>query len=104
MTCERAQGFLESAKIDIVEKVDARKNRIGRDEALALLKGMKQLVAARGKKVVSFDLVNNRPDHETLLAHLLGPTGNLRAPTAKVGTTMVVGFSEETYRKLIEER
>jgi arsenate reductase-like glutaredoxin family protein len=39
------------------------------------------------------------PDDETLLAHLLGPTGNLRAPTLKRGGTLVVGFSEEAYRQ-----
>jgi len=99
MTCKKTQGFLESAKIEVVEKVDANKNRKGRDEALRLLKGMKRLVAARGKNVVEFDLSNDRPDDETLLTHLLGPTGNLRAPTAKVGTTLLIGYNEEMYRQ-----
>ena len=31
---------------------------------------------------------------------LLGPTGNLRAPTARVGPTLVVGFSADAYRRL----
>jgi hypothetical protein len=38
------------------------------------------------------------PDDETLLAHILGPTGNLKAPTLRKGTTLLVGFSEEAYR------
>lgn len=66
-------------------------------QALAMLDGMTKLIAAKGKKVVEFDLKKDRPDDETLLAHLLGPTGNLRAPTIKVGKTMVVGFNPETY-------
>jgi hypothetical protein len=28
---------------------------------------------------------------------MLGPTGNLRAPTLKVGKTLLVGFNEEAY-------
>jgi hypothetical protein len=37
------------------------------------------------------------PDDDTLLSHLLGPTGNLRAPTLRVGRTLLVGFQEEAY-------
>ena len=29
---------------------------------------------------------------------MLGPTGNLRAPTLRVGTTLLVGFDERSYR------
>lgn len=60
-----------------------------------------KLVAAKGKKVEVFDLVKDRPDDETLLARLLGPTGNLRAPTVRVGTTLIVGFNEEAYRDVL---
>jgi len=31
------------------------------------------------------------------VAAMLGPTGNLRAPTAKVGSTLLVGFNEDAY-------
>ncbi len=40
------------------------------------------------------------PDDETLAGLVLGPTGNLRAPTLRTGTTLFVGFSEEAYRQL----
>ena len=33
--------------------------------------------------------------------HLLGPTGNLRAPTARVGKTLVVGFNPEVYSEVL---
>jgi arsenate reductase-like glutaredoxin family protein len=69
--------------------------------ALGLLAGMTRLIAAKGKSVVEFDLKKGRPDDATLLAHLLGPTGNLRAPTAKVGKTLVVGFNPEAYEKVL---
>jgi len=32
---------------------------------------------------------------------MLGPTGNLRAPTLRVGTTVLVGFDEATYRSAL---
>lgn len=41
------------------------------------------------------------PDDDTLAAHLLGPTGNLRAPTIRQGNTLLVGFSEEAYRDVL---
>ncbi len=33
---------------------------------------------------------------------MLGPTGNLRAPTIRTGATVLVGFNEEAYRKVFE--
>jgi arsenate reductase-like glutaredoxin family protein len=32
---------------------------------------------------------------------MLGPTGNLRAPTLRAGKTVVVGFNEEAYAELL---
>jgi hypothetical protein len=58
-------------------------------------------VAIRGNKVAVFDLKKGRPDDATLLAHLIGRTGNLRAPAVKVGTTFVVGFNPEAYRSVL---
>lgn len=58
------------------------------------------MIVARGKKVVTLDLKKNPPDDETLASHLLGPTGNLRAPTLRRGKTLVVGFNEEAYRRV----
>ena len=48
-----------------------------------------------------FDLKTDRPDDETLLARLIGPTGNLRAPTARVGTTLLVGFNQDAYAQVL---
>ncbi len=81
---------------------DANKQKQGRAEALALAKTASVILVAKGKKLVTFDMKNDAPDDETLLAHLLGPTGNLRAPTIKKGKTLYVGFSEEAYRGLVE--
>ena len=36
-------------------------------------------------------------DGAALRAAVIGPSGNLRAPTLRVGKTWLVGFSEEAY-------
>ena len=87
-----------------VEQIDARKKKMPAADALALAKQVDRIVAAKGSKVVTLDLKKDKPNVETLLAVLLGPTGNLRAPTFRVGRTLVVGFHEETYRSVFGER
>lgn len=85
----------------MAETVSAAKTKFGPADVRELLTGVERLVVARGKRVETFDLTADRPDDETLVSRLLGPTGNLRAPTARVGTTLVVGFNEEAYRALL---
>lgn len=65
------------------------------DDAALLLTDAETLIVAKGKKVTRFD-VEGRPSDDAVSA-MLGPTGNLRAPTAKVGSTLLVGFNEEAY-------
>jgi arsenate reductase-like glutaredoxin family protein len=81
--------------------VDAKKTRLGLKDAMALLAGADVLYAARGKKVERIDLAAGRPDKATVERLMLGPTGNLRAPTLRAGRTLLVGFDEETYRKVL---
>jgi arsenate reductase-like glutaredoxin family protein len=44
------------------------------------------------------------PSDDVLAELLLGPTGNLRAPTLRKGKLLCVGFSEETYRQLARQQ
>jgi len=101
MSCQRAQGFLESVGGSVTAIQNAKKDRIGPDEALELARKMAKVVAARGKKVVTFDMRSDPPDDQTLLDQIIGPSGNLRAPAAVAGETLVVGFNEDIYRKLL---
>jgi hypothetical protein len=48
------------------------------------------------------DLKKEKPDATTLAGLLLGPTGNLRAPTLRTGRTLIVGFDAATYTKLLK--
>lgn len=85
----------------IRERVDAKKHPVAPAAALALLQGKTRLVASRGKKVDVFDLRKEMPDEATLLSYLIGRSGNLRAPTAVVGKTLLVGFNAEAYRQAL---
>lgn len=100
-TCKKAEAARNSVGTKVVELVDAVKTRFDRAAALKLLDGIDVLVATKGKKVETFDLKGDRPDDETLLARLMGPTGNLRAPTARVGRTLVVGFNPDVYADVL---
>mgnify|MGYP000483313964 CR=1 FL=1 len=59
----------------------------------------KKTVAAKGKKVVVLDLAKDADAMERLAEVVLGPTGNLRAPSARVGKNWLIGFSEDEYAK-----
>jgi len=56
---------------------------------------------AKGKKVIHLDLRKDKPAKSELLDLLLGPTGNLRAPTVRKGRTLLVGFDEATYKDIL---
>jgi len=102
MTCARTQGFLAKHKVAVADQRDATKATIKGDAALGTLKGVDQLYVAKGKRVVHVDLRRDRPPRAELLALLLGPTGNLRAPTLRKGRTLIVGFDEATYNELLK--
>lgn len=97
MTCAKAQGYLERRGITVKEEIDSSKTRLSRQEALDLARGATRIIAAKGTKVLVFDMKKQPPDEETLLAALIGPTGNLRAPVIRRGSTLLVGFQEEMY-------
>jgi arsenate reductase-like glutaredoxin family protein len=101
MGCKKAQGFLETSDWSLADEVtDASKEKRGRDAAIALARSAETVVVARGKKVVTFDMKREPPDDNTLASYLLGPTGNLKAPTIRKGKTLLVGFGEAAYREV----
>jgi len=101
MTCAKTQGFLARNKVTVGTQADAKKATVKGDAALGVLKGVDELYVAKGKRVVHVDLRQDKPPRAELLALLLGPTGNLRAPTLRKGRTLIVGFDEATYKQLL---
>ncbi|MBI2882464.1 MAG: hypothetical protein HYY11_00915 [Candidatus Methylomirabilis oxyfera] len=81
--------------------MDAKKQILKEKEALALVREVDEIYATKGQKVIYVDLRKDKPGSAQLLALLLGPTGNLRAPTLRKGRTLVVGFDAATYEKLL---
>lgn len=88
--------FLDTQKIDVKETVSASK-KLGKRDAANLVKEASRVIVAKGKKVQSFP--GGKATQEIVDA-LLGPTGNLRAPTLRVGKTLVVGFDEESLSRV----
>ena len=101
MTCAKTQGFLAKHKVTVAQQTDAKKATIKGAAALRVLDGVDDLYVAKGKKVEHVDLKKAKPDRAALLGLLLGPTGNLRAPTLRKGRTLIVGFEEGPYQDLL---
>lgn len=70
-------------------------------EAKHLLSSASKLISARGKKVVEVDLKKQTLSDEEVAGLMLGPTGNLRAPTIVRGKTIIVGFEQQVYDKVL---
>ena len=96
-SCKKAQEFLEEKKSTITEVVDARKVKIPADKAWDQLKNGSTISVAKGKKILKFDVAT--ADKDDILKRVMGPSGNLRAPTYRVGDTFVVGFNLDLYEE-----
>ncbi len=79
------------------EQVPASR-KLGREAAEEMLADASELHVAKGKKLSNFK--GDALRSEDAVAAMLGPTGNLRAPTLKVGKTLVVGFNEDLFEAL----
>jgi hypothetical protein len=79
--------------------VDAAKVKKGRDEALKLARSVATVVVARGKNPLTFDMTGPVNEDE-LVEAMLGRTGNLKAPTLRLGKTLLVGFGEAAYKSV----
>jgi len=100
-TCAKADSYLSQHQVEIKATTDARKERQGEAAALALAKTVDVIITVKGKSYSKLDLKKDKPSKKTLLAALLGPTGNLRAPTFRKGKTLFVGFNPEGYGEVL---
>jgi len=87
---------LEAHDIAVAETVNASQ-KLGRQDALSLARQAKRLIAAKGKKVTVVDVTSKTPSDDELAALMLGPTGNMRAPTLRVGQTLLVGYNDQVF-------
>jgi len=97
MTCKKTQEFLAKTGTETKTMVSATKTHLVLKDAREILKGVDEILSARGPKVDRL-LMKDKPSEAELERALIGPTGRLRAPTARVGRRLLVGFDEATYR------
>jgi arsenate reductase-like glutaredoxin family protein len=100
MTCKKTQEFLAKTGTETRIVVNATKTHLALKEAKELLRGIDEVVSAKGTKVERL-LMKDKPGDAQLERALIGPTGRLRAPTARIGRRLVVGFNEATYRETL---
>ena len=63
-----------------------------------MLKSASLIRTGKGKKM---NIWNPSTDEkEEILKDVIGPSGNLRAPTWRIGTEFIVGFNPELYEEM----
>ena len=61
------------------------------------MKNSKKIFAAKGKKFDEF--VISESEKSQVLKKIIGPSGNLRAPSLKIKDIFIVGFNADLYEK-----
>ena len=84
---------MDAQNIEPKETIPASR-KLGRSDAAALAKAASKVIVAKGKKVDEF---KGGTASKEIVDAMLGPTGNLRAPTIRSGKTVVVGFNEDLF-------
>ncbi len=64
-----------------------------------MLKSASSIRIAKGKKVEEFTPADGR---EVVMKKAMGPSGNLRAPTYRVGDDYIIGFNEDLYNQWVK--
>ena len=80
----------------VLEEVPASR-MLNIKDALVLLNAATRLLVAKGNKHAWHDVSTQASQRKDLASMMLGPTGNLRAPTLVVGDCIIVGFHAEAY-------
>ena len=80
--------------IEAKETVSASR-KLGRKEAAALAREATKVIVMKGKKVSEFEPGGKAP--KACVDAMLGPTGNMRAPTLRFGKLVLVGFNQAIY-------
>ena len=60
-----------------------------------------EIYSTKGRKVLHLDLTDKSATDEEILALMLGPTGTLRAPVVRSGKTLIVGYNDDVYEKVL---
>jgi hypothetical protein len=88
---------LEDRQIKVKEQVSAA-TKLGEAEARNLIRSAGRIYIAKGKKLDEFD---GGKATGNIVEKMLGTTGNLRAPTIRAGSDLLVGFNEDVYTRVL---
>lgn len=84
--------------IAIATEVNAKNQTYSGEEAWRLIAAADKVHVASGQKCLEFS--PSMVDKDALLKKITGPTGNLRAPTLKIGNVFYVGYNTALYDRL----
>ena len=101
-TCEKAEAWLGKSGVASGPRVDARKETINAQNGLKLARTVDEVRVAKGNAVTKIDMKKGAPGDAELSKLIIGPTGNLRAPSLKHGKTLVVGFNDQLYGEFFQ--
>lgn len=100
--CRKAQEYLADFELDVRERVDARRTRIGPSALSKVVDGARTVLVSNGRSVARYDLKGGSRGSSEMYARMVGPTGNLRAPTLRRGGLVVVGYHAESMREFVQ--
>ena len=87
---------MDAHGIEAKEIVPASR-KLAKADAAGLAKRASKIIVAKGKKISEF--AGGKAGKDVVDA-MLGPTGNLRAPTIRKGKTVLVGFNEGMFEQV----
>lgn len=80
--------------MDIVEEHNAGKAPYKQEAVVELLNEVDKVVVTSGKKILEYEEVQG---NEEMMKKIMGRSGNLRAPSLRIGSVLYVGYNEELY-------
>ena len=89
---------MDANGIEAKEVIPASR-KLGRKDAGALAKAASLVVVAKRKTLSEFKPAGKAS--KEIVDAMLGPTGNLRAPTIRKGKRILVGFNDEAFEKYL---
>ena len=88
---------MEANFIQIIEETSANK-KLGIADAESLLEKALNIIIFKGKNINFFNIKDEKKD--SITPFMLGPTGNLRAPTIIYKNKIIVGFNEDKFNDI----
>jgi len=102
VSCGKAGQVFAEEGVEIDTECDAKKEAIAEAQAWPLLSGAENVYVASGQNVLVYQ---PGPDcRDELMARVIGRSGNLRAPTIRLGNRFYVGFNERLYEDLLKAK